>query len=221
MGALDNAMMSFPRVAGGFGMTLWRVVLVCSWRRLLADRHSLPFPWTLSLHRRWRPSASHHPVTFLFLPALNFALYLPFLSLPLSLHRPWCPSASCDSYSFHSLGRLCQLSPRTCHAPLLGVESTERKETPFAVGQVRPRGHPKPAVWYLSPTAAGGPSDVHLQGHFPDGGTNQPPNSRAHSFLWRAQHEHPTLPFMPLLRVLCPLSHGWQARVWVVAGVAR
>ena len=44
---------------GGFGMTPWCDVLVCSWRRLLADRHSLPFPWTLSLHRRWCPSASH------------------------------------------------------------------------------------------------------------------------------------------------------------------
>ena len=46
---------------GGFGMTPWCDDLVCSWRRLLADRHSLPFPWTLSLHRRWCPSASHHP----------------------------------------------------------------------------------------------------------------------------------------------------------------
>ena len=68
-------------------MTPWCIVLVCSWRRLLADRHSLPFPWTLSLHRRWCPSASHHPVTFLFLLALSFPLYLPFLSLGLSLHR--------------------------------------------------------------------------------------------------------------------------------------
>ena len=38
---------------GGFGMTPWCDDLVCSWRRLLADRHSLPFPWTLSLHRHW------------------------------------------------------------------------------------------------------------------------------------------------------------------------
>ena len=28
-------------------MTPWCDDLVCSWRRLLADRHSLPFPWTL------------------------------------------------------------------------------------------------------------------------------------------------------------------------------
>ena len=50
-----------PTVQGGFGMTPWCDDLVCSWRRLLAYRHSLPFPWTLSLHRRWCPSASHHP----------------------------------------------------------------------------------------------------------------------------------------------------------------
>ena len=45
-------------------MTPWCDDLVCSGRRLLADRHSLPFPWTLFLHRRWCPSASH-PVTLL------------------------------------------------------------------------------------------------------------------------------------------------------------
>ena len=38
---------------GGVGMTPWCDDPVCSWRRLLADRHSLPFPWTLSLHGRW------------------------------------------------------------------------------------------------------------------------------------------------------------------------
>ena len=42
---------------GGFGMAPWCLVLVCSWRCPLADRHSLPFTWTLSLHRRWCPSA--------------------------------------------------------------------------------------------------------------------------------------------------------------------
>ena len=64
-------------LGGGFGMTPWCDDLVCSWRRLLADRHSLPFPWTLSLHRRWCPSASHHPLTFLFLLALTFPLPSP------------------------------------------------------------------------------------------------------------------------------------------------
>ena len=72
---------------GGFGMTPWCDDLVCSWRRLLADRHSLPFPWTLSLHRRWCPSASHHPLTFLFLLALTFPLPSPFPSLGLSKGR--------------------------------------------------------------------------------------------------------------------------------------
>ena len=37
---------------GGVGIMPWCDDLVCSWRHLLADSHSLPFPWTLSLHRR-------------------------------------------------------------------------------------------------------------------------------------------------------------------------
>ena len=118
---------------GGFGMTPWCDDLVCSWRRLLADRHSLPFPWTLSLHRRWCPSASHHPLTFLFLLALTFPLPSPFPSLGLSLCRPPCPSASPHSFPSLSLGRLCQRSPRTCPVSLLCVESTQRKANAFAV----------------------------------------------------------------------------------------
>ena len=156
---------------GGVGMTPWCIVLVCSGRRLLADRHSLPFPRTLSLRRQRCPSASHRPVSFLFLLVLSFPLYFLFLSLGLSLHRPWCLSASHHSFPVNSLGRLCQRSPRTCPVSLLCVESTQRKATAFAVGQVRPSGHPKPAVRYLSPTAAGGPWDVHLRGLFPDGDT--------------------------------------------------
>ena len=156
---------------GGVGMTPWCVVLVRSWRRLLADRHSLPFPWTLSLHRRWCPSASHHPLTFLFLCALPFPLPFPFPSLCLSLRRPHCPSALHQSFPFHSLGRLCQRSPWTCPVSLPCVESTQRKANAFAVGQVCPSGHPKPAVRYLSPTAASGPWDGHLRGRFPDRGT--------------------------------------------------
>ena len=50
---------------GSLACRLWCIVLVCSGRRLLADRPSLPFPWTLSLHRRWCPSASHHSFPFL------------------------------------------------------------------------------------------------------------------------------------------------------------
>ena len=110
---------------GGFGMTPWCDDLVCSWRRLLADHHSLPFPWTLSLHRRWCPSASHHPLTFLFLLALTFPLPSPFPSLGLSLCRPPCPSDSPHSFPSLSLGRLCQRSPRTCPVSLLCVESTQ------------------------------------------------------------------------------------------------
>ena len=99
---------------GGGGMTPWCDDLVCSWWRLLADRHSLPFPLTLSLRRRWCPSASHHPLTFLFLPALTFPLPFPFPSLGLSLCRPQCPSASPHSFPSLSLGRLRQRSPWTC-----------------------------------------------------------------------------------------------------------
>ena len=114
MHALAAFRQKAPGGGGGFGMTPWCDDLVCSWRRLLADRHSLPFPWTLSLHRRWCPSASHHPLTFLFLLALTFPLPSPFPSLGLSLCRPPCPSASPHSFPSLSLGRLCQRSPRTC-----------------------------------------------------------------------------------------------------------
>ena len=114
-------------LGGGFGVMPWCDDLVCSWRRLLADRHSLPFPWTLFLHRRWCPSASHHPVTFLFLPALTVPLPCLFLSLGLSLHRPRCPSASHHSFPSHSLGRLCQRSPRTCPVSLTELCSPPEK----------------------------------------------------------------------------------------------
>ena len=128
------------------------IALVCSWLRLLVDRHSLPFPCTLSLRRRCCPSASQ-PVSFLFLLAqsllLSTRLYFPFLSL----------------------GRLCQRSPRTFPVSLLCVGSSQRRATALAVGQVRPSGHPIPAVRDPSPAAAFGPWDVHLRRLFPDGGT--------------------------------------------------
>ena len=129
-------------------MTPWCVVLVRSWRRLLADRHSLPFSWTLSLHRRWCPSASHHPLTFLFLCALPFPLPFPFPSLCLSLRRPHCPSALHQSFPFHSLGRLCQRSPWTCPVSLPCVESTQRKANAFAVGQVCPTSTATNHTWW-------------------------------------------------------------------------
>ena len=89
----------------------WHDAMVCTWQRPLADRHSLPFRWTLSLHRRWCQSASHHPVTFLFLCALTFSLPFPFLSLGLSLHRLWCPSASHHPFPFHSLWSVVPTEP--------------------------------------------------------------------------------------------------------------
>ena len=110
---------------GGVAVTPWFVVLFCSWRRLLADRHSLPFICTLSLHRRWCRSASHHLVSFLFLVASSFPLHFPFLFLGCSLHRPWCPSASHHSFPFLSLGRLCQQSPQTCFTSLCRVHTEE------------------------------------------------------------------------------------------------
>ena len=112
-------------MGGGVGMSPWCIVLVCSWLRLLADRHSPPFPWTLSFCRRRCPSASHRPVPFLFFLGLSFPLYLPFLSL----------------------GRLCRRSPRNFPVSLRRVGSTRRRATSRAVGQGRPSGHPKPAVW--------------------------------------------------------------------------
>ena len=102
----------------------------------------LPFSYLgPSLHSRWCPSTSHHPVSFLLLLARSFPLYLPFLSL----------------------GRLCQHSPRTFPVSLLSVNSTQRRATVLAVGEVCPSGHPKPAVRDPAPTAAFGPWDVHLQ----------------------------------------------------------
>ena len=79
-GILPMSRAAWVGVGGGGGMPLC-LVLVCSGRRLLADRHFLPFPWPLPLHRRWCPSAPHRPVAFLFLLALSFPLYVTFLSL--------------------------------------------------------------------------------------------------------------------------------------------
>ena len=70
------------RSLGGLGMTLWRV-LVCSGRRLSAERHSLPFPWALSLRRR-RPPSAPQPLT----PSLS---PLPGLSSPPPHPLPFPP----------------------------------------------------------------------------------------------------------------------------------
>ena len=107
-------------------MSPWCVALVCSCRRLLADRHWLPFPWTLSFRGRWCPLASHRPVSILFLLDLSFPLYFPFLSLGRSLGRPY------------------QRSPRTFLVSLLCVGSTQRRANVLAVGRVRPSG---PSGW--------------------------------------------------------------------------
>ena len=69
-------------------MTPW-CVLICNWRRQLADRHLLPLAWTLSLRRRWCPSASHHPVSFLSFLGLGGRLcyHHVLLSLHLSMAK--------------------------------------------------------------------------------------------------------------------------------------
>ena len=71
---------------GGVDMSLWRVVVICSWWCLLANRHLLPFPWSLFLDRQWCLSATHHHVSFPFLLALHFSLlsFGPFRSIGLS-----------------------------------------------------------------------------------------------------------------------------------------
>ena len=144
---------------------VWHIAMVyCSHLQLAAPTGRspfAPFPWTLSINWGWCPLALHHLVSFLFLLALSFPLYFPFLSLG---PWPWCPSASHPSFPFLSLGRLCQRSPWTWPVSLLRVESTQRKATAFAVGQERPSGHPKPVVRGLSPTAAFAPWDVQLCG---------------------------------------------------------
>ena len=80
----DGAGDQFPDQPGAFGMTPG-CVAVCSWRRLLASRHlPLPFPRTISLHRRRCPSAYHHLVPSLSLPGLSLPPYSTFF-----FHQPW------------------------------------------------------------------------------------------------------------------------------------
>ena len=87
---------------GGFGITPWCDDLVCSWRRLLADCHSLPFPWTLSLHRRLCPSASHHR-------CYRHGCNKPQCMRPLALSSVMAPNAWIAS----SLPFWCNLCPGT------------------------------------------------------------------------------------------------------------
>ena len=107
----------------------WHDAMVCCSRlQLAAPTGQLPFaafPWTLSLRRRWCPSASHHPVTFLFLLALAFPLYFPSLSLGLSLHRPWCPSASHHSFPSFPLVGCANGADLPCFTSLCRVHTEE------------------------------------------------------------------------------------------------
>ena len=90
---------------GGFGMTPW-YVLVCSWRRQLADRHLLPFPWTLCLHRRRCPSVSHPPVTFLSLLGLSLPLYTPLPWVGCANRAPALSLVHCSVLGPHRGGQL-------------------------------------------------------------------------------------------------------------------
>ena len=100
----------------------------------------------------------------------------PFPSVGGGTHRPLSPPVSflcllAQSVPLHfpflSLGRLCQQSPLTFPVSPLCVGSTQRRATVLAVGQVRPSGHPKPALRDPSRMATFGPWDVHLRGLFP------------------------------------------------------
>ena len=126
------------------------IVLVCSGRRLLADRHSLPFPWTLSLRRRWCPSASHRPVSFLFLLDLSFPLCFPFLSLVLSLHRPGgggVGGASESQTSSLSDSRPPPLHRHATHHPPRHQRSTTPARTPPRTPtRSQPDQHMKPSI---------------------------------------------------------------------------
>ena len=131
-------------------MTPWCDDVVCSWRRLPANRHSLPFPWTLSLHRQWCPSASHRPVRFLFLPALTFPLYFPFLSLgPFpsigrGAHRPkggGGPGTSTQHFRSPLLPS--PLTPWTSMSSLFSLDLVEMTQRLLNVGQSHPDRHPQ------------------------------------------------------------------------------
>ena len=123
-------------------------IVVYSWPHLWTSHH-LPSPPTLCFRKRQRPSPCHHLVPSLFLPSLSFP--------------PCSPSLS--------LGKFCQQSVGPSFTAL---DQGHRREIALTIGQVRPSGHPIPALRDPSLTAAFGPSDVHLQGVFPNGGIEKP-----------------------------------------------
>ena len=119
-------------------------VLVCSRRRLLADRHSLPFPRTLSLHRRWCPSASHPPpVPFLSLPC-------PILPSPLFLSFPRTMTTCHTPPMGYRVSCLWLVRLRSKGGPLRGPRSTRGDgDNPDAV--CLGRSHPLPTLSQPSP----------------------------------------------------------------------
>ena len=194
-----------------FGMTPWRDDLVYSWLRLLDDRHSLPFPWTLFLYRRWCPWASHHLVTFLFFYALTVPLLCPFLSLGLTLCRPGCPSASHHSFPCHSFGWLCQRSPRTWPNSLLLRRLRRRKQMPSPLAKCVQAAIPS-RRWGTSPQRRWvGPRMATCGVVSPTEAHNNlsPPSSSAQTFFWRAQNSAKPSPSSLCCPCCVPLAtHG-------------
>ena len=151
----------YPRVRAVHIMrgmwSVWHVAKVCcacahftTWQRLLANRHSLPFPCTHSLHWRWCPSASHplcHCFAFFPYPSLLLLLSFPlsFPSIGHGAHQPLTTTCSSSSSLPNlSLSASLPFPLVRCAAPPVCVESTQRKAA--AVGKVRPSVHLKPAV---------------------------------------------------------------------------
>ena len=132
---------------GGFGMLPWCNVLVCSRRRLLAYRRSRPFPWTLSLQKRWCPLASHHPVSFLFLFCPIFPSLLPF-------PFPW----SLVPLDFPCFTALCQVHTEEGNCPRRWLGVSKRSSQPGGEGPLPNSGFWAPGC----PLAGSFPRHGHI-----------------------------------------------------------
>ena len=110
----------------GFGI-MPRRIAVCSRRQLMTSRHfPLPFPSTLSLRRRWPPSASP-PLRALPLPLPGppSPPYTPFHSLGMWCQRKSCPVCQVHTEEGNGPRHWPGVSRRTgnawnCNAPLTG-----------------------------------------------------------------------------------------------------
>ena len=100
-------------------------------------------------------------------PSLSTSLSFPlaFPSIGRGIHRP----LTTPSISFPLVG-CANRAPGLALFQCSMLSPHGGRQLP-SVGQVRPSGHPTPAVRVFSPTAAFGPWDVHLRGLFSGGGT--------------------------------------------------